>query len=108
MAEWFSALVNGLRVKGLSPDGGKNPCDLKTLSVNPTVNRYLIQFKESSKGSRRRGTGWAPPSTCCALDTVPLIGSLQLQIQIQISLLLFLWYKLEFTLVTVILTLMHS
>ena len=59
MAEWFSALVMGLRVRGSSPDRDENLCDLKTLSVHPAANGYLIKFREGSKGSGRRGMGSA-------------------------------------------------
>ena len=64
MAEWFSALVMGLRVRGSSPDRDENLCDLKTLSVHPAANGYLIKFREGSKGSGRRGMGSAFQMLC--------------------------------------------
>ena len=64
------------KVRGSNPNRGENPCDLKTLSVHPAVNGYLIQFREGSKAAE--GEGWAPPSICCALDTVILYRSLPL------------------------------
>ena len=64
VAEWFSALVMGLRVRGSSPDRDENLCDLKTLSVHPAANGYLIKFREGSKGSGRRGMGSAFHMLC--------------------------------------------
>jgi len=64
VAEWFSALGMGLRVRGSSPDRDENLCDLKTLSVHPAANGYLIKFREGSKGSGRRGMDYAFQMLC--------------------------------------------
>ena len=53
----------GLRVRGSSPDRDENLCDLKTLSVHPAANGYLI-IREGSKGSGRRGMGSAFHMLC--------------------------------------------
>ena len=54
----------GMRIWGSSPERGENLCALKTLSVHPIVNEHLIQIREGSKDSGRRGMSSAFHTLC--------------------------------------------
>ena len=70
MAEWLEHSTAKQKVAGSNPTRASG---WKTPSVHPAVKWVpdLIQGRKGS-GKAAEGEGWAPPSICCALDTVNL------------------------------------
>ena len=66
MAEWLAHSTAKQKVAGSNPTRASG---WKTPSVHSAV-KWVSDLIQGRKGSGRRG--WAPPSICCALDTVNL------------------------------------
>ena len=66
MAEWLAHSTAKQKVAGSNPTRASG---WKTPSVHPAV-KWVPDLMQGRKAAE--GEGWAPPSICCALDTVNL------------------------------------